>query len=173
MRWSWLCRSIQLCVETSQLVICRRSNQDYISTKYNMQETVNNQQTNTEFKSFSSVSNILPLNIHLWHNRLNCSPLTLTTYSTDNTPLTIHSTDNTLNWQHTPLTTHSTDKTLYWRHALLLTALSPELANSTPSRTRQQHLHPSHNSQSPLSYVHSYPRQPASYISLHYTYFAP
>ena len=56
--------------------------------------------------------------------------LTLTTYSTNNTPLTIHSTDNTLNWQHTPLITHSTDKTLYRQHALLLTALSPELANS-------------------------------------------
>ena len=58
------------------------------------------------------------------------SHLTLTTYSTDNTPVTIHSTDNTLNWQHTPLTTHSTNKTLYRQHALLLTALSPELANS-------------------------------------------
>ena len=100
--------------------------------------------------------------------------LTLTTYSTDNTPLTIHSTDNTLNWHHTPLTTHSTDKTLYRQHALLLTALSPELANSTPSRTRQQHLHPSHNLQSPLSYVHSYPRT-TGFLSLYYTYayFAP
>ena len=96
--------------------------------------------------------------------------LTLTTYSADNTPLTIHSADNTLNWQHTPLTTHSTDKTLYRQHALLLTALSPELANSTLSRTRQQHLHPSHNLQSP--YVHSYPRT-TGFLSLYYTYFAP
>ena len=46
-----------------------------------------------------------------------------------------------------------------------VTALSPELANSTLSRSRQQHLHPSHNSQSPLSCVHSYPpEQPASYL---------
>ena len=91
--------------------------------------------------------------------------LTLTTYSTDNTPLTIHSTDNTLNWQHTPLTTHSADKTLYRQHALLLTALSPGLANSTPSRTRQQQLHPCHNLQSPQSYVHSYPRS-TGFLSL-------
>ena len=52
----------------------------------------------------------------------------------------------------------------------LLTALSPELANSTLSRTRQQHLHPSHNLQSP--YVHSYPRT-TGFLSLYYTYFAP
>ena len=79
--------------------------------------------------------------------------LTLTTYSTDN----IHSTDNTLNWQHTPLATHSTGNTLYRQNALPTTR-SP--TDSTLSRTRQQHLHPGHilQSQSPLSYVHSYSR---------------
>ena len=87
--------------------------------------------------------NKIPTTEPTWRTPWNGFPhLTLTTYSTDKTPLTIHSTDNTLNSQHTPLTTHSTDKTLYRQHALLLTALSPELANSTLSRTRQQHSLP-------------------------------
>ena len=82
--------------------------------------------------------------------------LTLTTYSTDNTPVTIHSADNTLNWQHTPLTTHSTDKTLYRQHALLLTALSPELANSICTLATICNL-------LSLMYIAT-PEQPASYL---------
>ena len=53
-----------------------------------------------------------------------------------------------------------------------------DVSASTPSSaaiiiiTRQQHLHPSHNLQSPLSYVHSYSRT-TSFLSLYYMYFAP
>ena len=63
----------------------------------------------------------------------------------------------------------SSDNTLYRQNALPKTR-SP--TDSTLSRTRQQHLHPSHNLQSPLSYVHSYPRK-TGFLSLYYTYFAP
>ena len=80
-----------------------------------------------------------------------------------------HTTDDTLYWQHTQLTTHSSGNTLYRQNALPTTR-SP--TDSTLSRTRQQHLHPSHNLQSPLSYVHSYPRT-TGFLSLYYTYFAP
>ena len=66
--------------------------------------------------------------------------LTLTTYSTDNTPLTIHSTENTLNRQHTPLTTHSTEKKKKKKKNALPTTRSP--TDSTLSRTRQQHSLP-------------------------------
>ena len=72
----------------------------------------------------------------------------------------------TLYWQHTQLTTHSTGNTLYRQNALPTTR-SP--TDSTLSRTRQQHLHPS---QSPLCYVHSYSRT-TRFLSLYYTYFAP
>ena len=68
--------------------------------------------------------------------------LTLTTYSTDNTPLTIHYTDNTLNWK-----THSTGNTLYRQNALPITRPPTD---STVPRTRQQHLHPRNNLQSPV-----------------------
>ena len=70
--------------------------------------------------------------------------------------MTIHSTDNTLNWQHTPLTTHSTDKTLYRQHALLLTALYPELANSICTLATICNL-------LSLMYIAT-PEQPASYL---------
>ena len=75
----------------------------------------------------------------------------------------------TLHWQHTQLTTHSTGNTLYRQNALPTTH-SP--TDSTLSRTRQQHLHPSHNLQSPPSYVHSYSRT-TGFLSLYYMYFAP
>ena len=83
-----------------------------------------------------------------------------------------HTTDDTLYWQHTQLTTHSSDNTLYRQNALPTTR-SPtdstlsELATALSPGTRQQHLHPSHNLQSPLSYVHTNiatPEQPASYL---------
>ena len=122
--------------QTRYYLRIRRTLRQHSPQHHHPQHHLQNPQTNkwhttTTHRGSLRHPNKIPTSKPTWRTPWNGLPhLTLTTYSTDNTPLTIHSTDNTLNWQHTPLATHSTDKTLYRQHALLLTALSPELANS-------------------------------------------